>query len=87
MFVPKTGECVEVDKSTCPLGASKVNNKCVCEHKHGFKYEFDDIFWICRPWYLPTSTVPPQVCPPHQHLVGDICEWDRCPAGYTSKSG
>lgn len=52
VFVPKTGECVTVDKSQCPIGSKSVNNKCACEHRNGFKYEFDDIFWICRPWYL-----------------------------------
>ncbi|XP_031623792.1 spore coat protein SP65-like [Contarinia nasturtii] len=88
VFVPKTSECVPVDKSQCPNGSKKVDNKCVCEHRNGFKYEFDEIFWICRPWYIPTTTPAPQACPtPHQHLVGDKCEWDRCPAGYTSETG
>lgn len=51
VYVPQTSECVEVDKTKCPSGSKKVNNKCVCDHRNGFKYEFDDIFWICRPWY------------------------------------
>lgn len=74
-----------MDKSICPTGASKVNNKCVCAHKNGFKYEFDEIFWICRPWYLPTAPPPtPPPCPTHQHKSSaGICEWDHCPAGYT----
>lgn len=51
IYVHELDECVEVDRSKCPLGSKKVDNKCVCENVNEFKYEFDEIFWICRPWY------------------------------------
>lgn len=88
VYVPERDACVEINRSICPVGSKKVNNKCVCETVNEFKYEFDDIFWICRPWYLPTSTTTtPKPCPAHQHRVGDVCEWDHCPVGYLSKTG
>lgn len=49
VFVPKTSECVAVDRSQCPHGSKKVDNKCVCEHRNGFKYEFDE---VCNNWYF-----------------------------------
>lgn len=82
VYVPERDECVVVDTSLCPIGAKKVNNKCVCDNVNEFKYEFDEIFWICRPWYLPTTHAP-RTCPSHQHMVDGICEWDHCPTGYT----
>lgn len=87
MYVPQRDECVVVDRTQCPVGSRKVNNKCVCDNVNDFKYELDEIFWICRPWYIPTTRPPPTPCPSYQHRVGDRCEWDRCPAGYISKSG
>lgn len=87
MYVPDRDECIEIDRSQCPTGSKKVNNNCVCENVNEFKYEFDEIFWICRPWYIPTPAPVRKPCPAHKHYVGDICEWDRCPAGYLSKTG
>lgn len=87
VYVHERDECVAVDKSKCPPGAKKVNNKCVCETVNEYKYEFDEIFWICRPWYIPTTETPLPPCPPHQHRVGNVCEWERCPAGHESKTG
>lgn len=88
VYVPAKDECVVIDKSKCPAGAKKVGNKCVCETINEFKYEFDEIFWICRPWYIPTTPKPTEKpCPPHQHYYGDKCVWDKCPSGYESKTG
>lgn len=87
VYVPEKDECVFVDRSQCPAGSRKVNNKCVCDNVNEFKYELDEIFWICRPWYIPTTNAPPTPCQTHQHRVGDKCEWDRCPVEYTSKTG
>lgn len=87
VYVHERDECVVIDRSQCPVGSRKVNNKCICDSINDFKYEFDEIFWICRPWYIPTTPAPPKPCPAHQHRVGDSCEWDRCPSAYESKTG
>lgn len=89
VYVPERDECVEIDRTKCPAGSKQVNNKCVCENVNEFKYEFDEIFWICRPWYIPTTRAPttPKPCPIHQHNVAGVCEWDACPVGYLSKTG
>lgn len=52
VYVADRDECVLVDRSQCPKGSKRVNEKCVCERVNDLKYEFDEIFWICRPWYL-----------------------------------
>lgn len=89
VYVAERDECVAVDRSHCPDGSEKVNNKCVCADVNGFKYEFDEIFWICRPWYIPTTHAPatPKPCPLHQYREGDECVWQRCPVGYVSETG
>lgn len=44
-------------------------------------------FYLFARRYIPTTTPAPSPCPPHQHRVGNICEWERCPQGFTSKLG
>lgn len=86
VYVPEIDECVNVDRTICPHGARKLNQKCVCDDVDDYKYEFDEIFWICRPWYIPTTHAPKQ-CPTHQSGIHPHCEWDKCSAGYTSENG
>lgn len=87
--------CVNVDRSKCPQGSSNVNGKCICENVGDYKYEMDEIFWICRPWYIPTTstttstttirptyTTPQPRCPYHQSGEYPNCVWDPCPRGY-----
>lgn len=88
MYNLERDECVAVDRTKCPAGSKKVNNKCVCETINEYKYEFDDIFWICRPWYIPTTEAPLSPCPPNHHRSQNgTCIWDRCPPGHESKTG
>lgn len=86
--------CIESDRSICPKGAVKVNDKCVCENDiNGYEYVLDEVFWICRPWYLQTSTTTTSTtthrpvtysprCPYHQSGEYPNCNWDPCPIGY-----
>lgn len=87
--------CIESDRSVCPKGAVIVNDKCVCENDvNGYEYVLDEVFWICRPWYLQTSTTTSTSttthrpvtynprCPYHQSGEYPHCNWDPCPIGY-----
>lgn len=86
--------CVDSDRTQCPRGAELVNGKCKCNDIDGYKYEMDDIFWICRPWYIQTTTttttsttprttttIAPR-CPYHQSGIYPNCVWDPCPRGH-----
>lgn len=47
-------------------------------------FAFDEIHWYCRPWYLSTSTVTPEIITPQCNAfqIGTYpdCQWRPCPS-------